>query len=73
MVKTQSDMQFTHHLVLKVHTVISDNGAWYTKTSYDMVEKKQSYGMTIVQEGRHSLNPFSEEKNENDDLTMPPS
>ena len=72
MVKTQFDMQFAHHLVLKVCTVISENGAWYTKMSYDVVKKKQSCGTTIVQKGRHSLNPFFEIIDGNDDVTVPP-
>ena len=73
MAKTQLDMQFSHHLVLEVCTVISDNGTWYTETSYGMVKKEQSCGTTIVQEGRHSLSPFGEIVDGDDYITVPPS
>jgi hypothetical protein len=53
--------------------MISDNGTWYTKMSYDMVEKEKSCSMTIIQEGRHSLSPFGEVVNDDDDVTLPPS
>jgi hypothetical protein len=52
--------------------MISDNGAWYTKMSYDVVKKKKSYGTTIVQKSRHSLNPFGKVVDDDDYITMPP-
>jgi hypothetical protein len=52
--------------------MISDNGLWNTKASDDVVEDKKSCGTTIVQKSRHSLSPFCEVINGNDDITVPP-
>jgi hypothetical protein len=53
--------------------MISDNVLWNTKASDDVVEEKESCSTTIIQKGRHSLNPFFEVINDNDDITMPPN
>jgi hypothetical protein len=53
--------------------VIGENGAWYTKTSYDVVKNKKSCGTTIVQKGRHSLNPFCKVVDGDDYITVPPA
>jgi len=73
MAKKHLDVQLTHNLVLEVRAMISYNSLRDTESSYDVVKNKECCSTTIVKKCRHSLNPFSEEKNENDDLTMPPS
>ena len=52
--------------------MISDNGLWNTKVSDDVVEEEESYSMTIIQKGRHSLNPFCEVIDDDEDVTVHP-
>jgi hypothetical protein len=40
--------------------------------SDDVVEDKKSFSMIIIHKSMHSLNPFCEVINDNDDMTMPP-
>jgi hypothetical protein len=51
--------------------MISDNGLWNTKVSDDVVEDEKRCSMIIIQKGGHSLNPFCEVINNDDDITMP--
>jgi hypothetical protein len=52
--------------------MISYNGLQDTESSDDVVKHKGCCSATIIKECRHSLNPFSEVINENDDITVPP-
>jgi hypothetical protein len=71
MAKTHLGVQFTHHLILEMLSMINYNSLWDTESSDDVVKHEECYNATIIKECRHSLNPFSEVINDNDDITVP--
>jgi hypothetical protein len=73
MVKTQLFSKFGHHKIPKVATVISDDSLVNTKTSYDVIKKKQGCSLSSIVECRHRLGPFRKVINDYNDVTMPPS
>ena len=44
---------------------------WNTKACDYVVEEEKSCNMTIIQKGRHSLNPFCKVIDGDDYITMP--
>ena len=72
MMKSQLGTQLSHHMIMKMGTIISNNGLWNSKSGDDLVKYEQSNSFTIVRECAHSLNPFCEVIDGNDYITMPP-
>ena len=56
--ETQFESQLSHHTILKMTAMISDNLSRNTKTSNNLVEKKKSCSLTIIPKSRHSLDPL---------------
>jgi hypothetical protein len=72
MAKTQLLGKFRHHKIPKVATVISNNSLGNTKTSYDVIKKKQGCGLSSIIECWHRLGPFCKVINDYNNVTMPP-
>ena len=53
---------------MEMGSVISNDGLWNSKSSYDMIEQEESGSLTIFRICRHGLSPFSEIINGYDDV-----
>ena len=56
--ETQFESQLSHHTILKMTAMVSDNLSRYTKMSDNLVEKEKSYSLTIIPKSRHILDPL---------------
>ena len=72
MVKNYIGTHFLHHLITERGFVISNDGLWDSKYSYDMIEQEESGSLTIFRICRHGLSPFCGIVNGYNDVTMPP-
>jgi hypothetical protein len=72
MTKTQLSPQFTHHMVLEMGSMISYNSLLDCEMSDDVIEHKKCCNSAIVKKCRHSLNPFIEIIDCDDNITIPP-
>ena len=70
MMKTLLGTQLSHHLIMKMGSMISDYGLWNSEPSYDVIEKEEGGNTTILCIFRHCLSPFCEIIHGYDDVTM---
>jgi hypothetical protein len=72
MSKTQLIGKFKHHEIVKIATMVSDNGLRDTKTSDDMIEYEQRCSFPDIIKCRHRLDPFSEIIHNYNNVSIPP-
>ena len=72
MSKTQLLCKLSHHEVLKVATVISNDRLWDSKSCDDVIENEKCCSFSSIVECRHRLDPFSEIIHIYNDVSMPP-
>jgi hypothetical protein len=72
MPKTQLICKFRHHEIVKMTTMVNDNGLRDTKSSNNMIEYEQCCIFLGIIKCRHQLGPFSEIIDDYDDVSMPP-
>jgi hypothetical protein len=72
MSKTQLLDKFRHHEIVKMTTMVCDNGLRDTKSSNDMIEYEKCCSFPGIIKYRHCLDPFSEIIHGYDNVSMPP-
>jgi hypothetical protein len=72
MSKTQLLCKFRHHEIVKMITLISNDGLRDTKSSNDMIQYEQCSSFPSIIKCRHCLSPFSEMIHIYNNVSMPP-
>ena len=70
--QAQPGSQLRHHIMLKIGTIISNDGLRDTKPRNDVIEYELNCCLTISDKCRHFFDPFGEVVNGYDDISMPP-
>jgi hypothetical protein len=71
MSKTQLLSKFRHHEIVKMTTMVNDDGFRETKPSNNMIEYEKRYSFPSIIKYRHRLDPFSEIIHRNNNVSMP--
>ena len=70
--QTQLRSQLRHHIMLKMGTMIGNDGLRDTKPSNNMIDYELSRYLTISGKCRHFFGPFFEVVHGYNDISMPP-
>lgn len=72
MAKTQLSSQLCHHVLMKMCSLISDNGLRDAKMGYNMFKEELSSSDIVSIICGHHLGPFSKIVDDDDDIAMSP-